>query len=284
MLKSGSKPVFRNLAFRVYRTFEQRHFSLNDLKKSVFSQNLALASSFCTTGLALGMVVGSESSMQFSGRFIPPPERKKKKKPSGQQVVDCFRPENPRPRGAAPKPAGTPNADVELLQNIMWAALLVSGGERIRPSTLLEGLRRAYERFEVPSDAARATMGDVQRALKQFVAEAKLTRHAPGVPSSEPSYTWVSQNLENGWERDLAMVQIPLNNHEGCFWVAEQWGAHGDFTYESLKAHVQKSKDCPVNNHVMIDFIVKHMTEIGVISKGSRRGTYSLVFKPQPPL
>lgn len=284
MLNSGSKPVFDNLAKSVHRVFGENTFSFGDLRERVFRENPALAESFRTAGMAQGMLTGIRRKMRFSSRFEPPPQPKKACKPSGGQAVDCFKPENPRPRGAAVKPAGTPSTDAELLQNIMWAALLVSGGERIRPSTLLEGLRRAYERFEVPSDAARATMGDVQRALKQFVAEAKLTRHAPGVPSSEPSYTWVSQNLENGWERDLAMVQIPLNNHEGCFWVAEQWGAHGDFTRESLKAHVRKSKDCPVNNHVMIDFIVNHLKKIGVISKGSRRGTYSLVFKQQPPL
>ena len=163
----------------------------------MFRENPALAESFRTAGMAQGMLMGMPQNMRFSLRFVPPPQPEKACKPSGEQAVDCFKPENPRPRGAAVKPvaANTPSVDDELLQNIMWSALLVSGGGRIQPSFVLGSLRCAYERFEVPSDAARATMGDVQRALKQFVAEAKLMRHAPGVPSSEPSYTWVLSTL-----------------------------------------------------------------------------------------
>jgi len=294
MLSSKAKPAFHNLAFPVYRKFGRRLFSLSELKRTVFSEKLALASIFCTTGLALGLVTGSENAMQFTGRFIPPPERRKNKKPEGQLNVDCFKPEKPRPRGAAAKQvaAKTPSVDDELLRNIMWSALLAFGGERIRPSAILACLRRAYERFEVPPDAALATTGDVQRALKQFVAEAKLTRHAPGVSSSELSYGWVLERVESGWMKDLATVQVPTNSHSGCEWIARQTARDGTFSIESLKARArkelaQKPSDCPFSQLVMIDFIVEEcLRKQKVIEKvrGKKKGSYKWVFKPQPPL
>jgi hypothetical protein len=291
MLNSGSKSVFRDLANSVYRVFGEKTFGLGDLRRRVFRENPALAESFRTAGMAQGMLMGMPQNMRFSLRFVPPPQPEKACKPSGEQAVDCFKPENPRPRGAAVKQiaANTLSVDDELLQNIMWSALLVSGGGRIQPSFVLGSLRCAYERFEVPSDAARATMGDVQRALKQFVAEAKLMRHAPGVPSSEPSYSWVLGQIESEWMKDLAAIQVPTNSHPGCVWIARQPVVVGSFTTQYLRSQArkdlaEKSNDCPFNKVVMVDFLVEHLLESGAIEKTRRSKIYQWVFKPQPPL
>lgn len=291
MLSSESKLAFGDLARLVYSKFGRSSFSMRKLKSDVFSEKQALATSFRTAGLAHGMVTGSESSMQFTERFIPPPKRRKNKKPAGQPNIDCFKPENPRPRGAAVKQvaANTPSVDDELLQNIMWSALLAFGGERIRPAAILACLRRAYERFEIPHDAALATMGDVQRALKQFVAEAKLTRHAPGVSSSELSYGWVLGQIDGEWMKDLAAIRVPTNSHSGCIWIARQPVVDGTFSIEFLKSQARKElahkpNDCPFDAVVMIDFLVEHLLESGAIEKTRRPKVYQWVFKPQPPL
>lgn len=292
MLNSGSKPVFRGLANSVYRVFGEKAFSLDDLKERVFPKNPALAESFRTAGIAQGMLTGIRKNMRFSSRFEPPPPPEKTCQSSGeQQIVDCFKPEKPRPRGAAVKQVvvNTPSVDDELLQNIMWSALLVSGGGRIQPSLVLGFLRRAYERFEVPSDAARATMGDVQRALKQFVVESKLVRHAPGVPSCEPSYSWVLGQIESEWIKDLAAIQVPTNSHPGCVWIARQPVVVGSFTTQYLRSQARKDltekpNDCPFNKVVMVDFLVEHLLENGAIEKTRRSKVYQWVFKPQPPL
>ena len=125
MLNSGSKSVFRDLANSVYRVFGGKTFGLGDLRRRVFRENPALAESFRTAGMAQGMLMGMPQNMRFSLRFVPPPQPEKACKPSGEQAVDCFKPENPRPRGAAVKPvaANTPSVDDELLQNIMWSSL-----------------------------------------------------------------------------------------------------------------------------------------------------------------
>jgi len=291
MLSSKSKFAFGDLARLVYSKFGQSSFSMRKLRSDVFNKQHALATSFRTAGLAHGMVVGSESDMQFTERFIPPPKRRKNKKLDRQPIVDCFKPENPRPRGVVVKQVA-PGTNDDLLQNIMWSAFLVSGGvEQIRPSAILACLRRAYERFEVPPDAALATTGDVQRALKQFVAEAKLTKHAPGVSSSELSYGWVLERVESDWMKDLAIVQVSTNSHSGCEWIAWQTARDGTFSIESLKAQArkelaQKPTGCPFSQLVMIDFIVEEcLRKQKVIEKvRGKKGAYKWVFKPQPPL